>query len=172
MILKSFKVFLAISVLALIMTSSVFSQEKDETEFGVGVQFAFPAYGISGVIDLADNFAAQGIIGAFGDLKTYAGRGIYRFQTETYWNTYGYGMVGAWSYPWTKIDENYNLVEKNEITLGYGAGVGVEYNWQSLSSNLPPIWWNLEIGVGSVQFDEANYDFSTFMFGTGAHFRF
>ena len=159
-----------ISIL-LLVSSVAFAQEEKETKFGIGFQSSFPAYGISGMLDVGPNISVQGILGAFGDLKTFAGRGIYRFRKEPYWNTYGYGMIGVWSYPWYKW-EGWNFVEKTETTMGFGAGVGIDYNWQGWSPDLPPIWWNLELGIGMVEFEDADYNFSTIMFGVGVHYRF
>ena len=155
----------------LLVSNIAFAQGEKETKFGIGFQSSFPAWGISGMMDVADNVSVQGILGAFGDLKTYAGRGIYRFRKEPKWNTYGYGMIGAWSYPWYKW-EGWNLVEETETTIGFGAGVGIEYDWRAWMPDLPPVWWNLKIGVGMIEFEEADYDLSTFMVGCGGHYRF
>ena len=161
-------------LLVLLFASNVaFAQEQKETKFGMGFQSSFPAWGISGMMDVAPNISVQGILGLFGDLRTYAGRGIYRFTKEPYWNTYGYGMIGAWSYPWLEYDwVAQRWVERTETAMGFGAGAGVEYNWQAWERNLPPIWWNAEVGIGMVEFEEALYEFSTFMIGVGAHYRF
>ena len=78
--------------------------------------------------------------------------------------------LGMWRYPYSKWDANGNWVEETETAMGFGAGGGIEYNWQAFAPDLPPIWWNLEAGIGSVPLDY--YNFSAFMIGLGAHYRF
>lgn len=166
---RCISLFIATATVSLFFLVGVASaQEQKETKFGVG----FQGWGISGMMDVSDKVSVQGILGMFGDLRTYAGRGIYRFRREPLWNAYGYGMVGMWSGSYSKWDAyRGDYVEETETAMGFGAGGGIEYNWQAFSPNLPPIWWNLEAGIGSVGFDHYN-DFSAFMFGGGAHYRF
>jgi len=156
-----------------LFANNLFAQEQKETKFGVGFQSTFPVWGLSGTADVSDKIALEGILGIFGDLKTYAGRVIYRLKKETYWNAYGYGMLGAWSYPGFKIGTDYLSTEKTtETVMGYGAGAGIEYGLKALNSNLPPLFFNLEIGLGSVNFKEIDYNLSSFMVGAGVHYRF
>lgn len=163
---------LPIALSVFLLTSSLaLAQKEEETKFGIGFQSAFPAWGISGMMDVSDEFSVQGILGAFGDLKTYAGRGIYRFEKKPNYNTYGYGMVGAWSYTGFEIGSGFQLKETTETVMGFGAGVGIEYDWRVFAPELPPIMWNLEIGLGSVKFGNVDFSFSTLMVGAGAHYR-
>ena len=150
-------------------------QEGAETRFGVGFQSSWPAWGLSGMVDVNDRIAVQGIVGFIGDLKTYAGRGIFRFRREDKWNAYGYAMVGAWSYTGAKISVVYPYIEETtETAMGFGGGIGIEYDWRNWMtvSDLPSIMWNFEIGLANVNFDEVDYNFSSFTFGVGAHYRF
>jgi hypothetical protein len=164
---------LLLTIAALLWTGIVFSQGKEkESKFAIGFQDCFPTFGISGMINLDKNLSIQGIVGFLGDLKSYGGRVLYRFTVEDYWNAYAYGMLGAWSYTGFAIDDEWHLTETTETVFGFGGGVGIEYSMQALSPKLPPIFWNLEVGVGSVSFSEVDYDFSAFMLGCGAHFRF
>jgi len=164
------KCVLLLTIAALLWTGIVFSQEKEkESKFALGFQTCFPAWGVSGMINLDKNLSIQGIVGFFGSLNTYAGRVLYRFTQEDYWNAYAYGMLGAWSYTGFVIND---LTTTTETVFGFGGGVGIEYSMQALSPKLPPIFWNLEAGISSVSFSEVAYDFSTFMIGCGAHFRF
>lgn len=140
------------------------AQDRDDLKFGVGFQSSFPAYGISGSMDVNENITAQAIIGFFGSLKTYAGRGLYRFKKEQHWEMYGYGMIGAW---------NYGFLGVSETVLGFGAGAGLEYDWRAFNPDLPPLFWNIELGIGFVDFsDEVNYNFSTLLIGIGVYYRF
>jgi hypothetical protein len=135
----------------------------ESTKYGVGFQGTWPAYGISGMMDINEEISAQAIVGFFGNLNTFAARGLYRFQNEDYWNLYGFGMVGAWSY---------SVGSLSETSPGFGLGGGISYDWRAFDPNLPPLFWNLELGIGFVNFDEVDYNFSTILFGAGVHYRF
>jgi hypothetical protein len=135
----------------------------EPTKFGVGFQGTWPAYGLSGMMDVTEDISAQAIIGFFGSLNTFAARGLYKFQKEDYWNLYGFGMVGVWSY---------SVGSLSETVPGFGLGGGISYDWRAFDENLPPIFWNLELGLGFVNFDEVDYSFSTVLFGAGLHYRF
>ncbi len=166
----------AMALLLSLGPGAALAAEDVGTKYGVGFQSSFPAWGLSGMVDLNDQISVQGILGFIGDLKTYAGRGIYRFRREDKWNAYGYGMVGAWSYTGYQITSvfPYTTKETTETVMGFGAGVGIEYDWRAWlnNSDMPPIMWNVEIGIANVNFDEVDYDFSSFVFGVGAHYRF
>ncbi len=77
-----------LTVLSFLLLAStvVLAQEEPRGRIGVGFQASFPAWGFSGMVDLTNKLSIQGIFGLLGDLKTYAGRGIYRFKVEPYWN--------------------------------------------------------------------------------------
>jgi|GEM_PF-599946 len=151
--------------------------EQDETEetvietykYGAGFQGSFPASGLSGMMNVTDEVAIQAILGIFGNLRTLAGRGLYKFQEEDYWDLYGYGMIGVWSYQGFAIANNNR---QRETVLGLGAGAGFQYDWRAYNPEFPPIAWNIELGIGFVDFKEVNYNFSTIMFGAGVHYRF
>ncbi|GAB4370747.1 MAG: hypothetical protein Kow0042_13140 [Calditrichia bacterium] len=178
--LNRFFGLLLVVFLVLSVAGVVFAQEKPgaeikadkETKYGVGFQATFPAYGISGMMDINEMISAQGIVGFFGNLNTYAVRGLYRFQQKNFWDLYGYGMVGAWSYTGLKVSNGSKLEETTETVLGFGAGVGIEYDWRGWNSELPPLFWNLELGLGFANFDAVDYNFSTLLFGAGVHYRF
>lgn len=156
------------------------NQEEKKTKFGIGFQVSYPAWGISGMLDVTPNVSIQGILGPLGDLKTYAGRGIYKFKKGPYWNAYGYGMLGAWSYQPVADFYSGGLLYmgtkgETETIVGFGAGAGIEYDWRGLGagfSDLPPIWWSTEIGLGKLDFKKSEQDYSGIWFGVGAHYRF
>ena len=135
---------------------------RNEFRYGVGFQGSFPAWGLSGMMTLNETISVQAILGLLGTLNTVAGRGLYTFREEQHWDAYGYGMVGYWSYRTSGIS--------SDNALGFGAGAGIQYDWRAFDENLPPIYWNIELGFGVVNLD--NYNFSTIMFGTGVHYRF
>ena len=151
-------------------TDEISSDEAqiERFRYGVGFQGSFPASGLSGMMNVTDEIAIQAIVGLFGNLRTFAGRGLYKFQEDQFWDLYGYGMAGAWSYRGFTINNN----RQTETVLGLGAGVGFQYDWRAFNPDFPPIAWNIELGLGFVDFKEVNYNFSTIMFGAGVHYRF
>ncbi len=179
--MKKFKKHIMVSAILLIIlisSVSVFAQKNQEekkTKFGIGLQNLSPAWGISGMLDITPDMSIQGIIDPLGNLKMYTGKGIYRFKKGPSWSAYGYGMAGAWShYPYYDV-VGWNVVKKTETIVGFGAGAGIEYDWRGLSadfSNFPLIWWNIEIGLGKIDFKKSGVDFSGIMIGGGLHYRF
>lgn len=151
---------------------------QNQMKYGIGFQSSFPAYGVSGMYNVNEKSSIQVVLGPVGKLKTFAGRVLYRFNRKIFphkYNVYGYGMVGFWSYTgygyyhWDAYWGRWRWGEKTETVPGFGAGVGLEYFFEDF---LPEVGWNLEIGFGIVDFKEVRYDFSTFMFGIGAHYYF
>lgn len=125
------------------------------------------------MLDITPNVSIQGILGPLGNLKMYAGKGIYRVIKTSAGNIYGYGMIGAWSYPLL----SWNSKEGTETVMGFGAGIGLEVNlkalYPNLFSNLSPISCNAEIGLRSVKFKEASCYFPIpISIGAGIHYRF
>lgn len=144
-----------------VQTQSAEQQDAESPTLGLGFQSSFPAYGLSLMVDVTEVASLQGIVGFFGTLNTYAARGLYRFNRETYHDFYGYGMVGGWSYAGI------------ETVPGGGVGAGFEGDIRGLNpeGDLPPLFFNFELGLGFVNFDQAAYNFSTLMFGVGVHYR-
>lgn len=150
-------------IMVFVIFTNGFAQDRSDTKYGVGFQGSFPAYGISGMMDINETISAQAIIGFFSHLKTYAARGLYRFRQEDNWNLYGYGMIGIW---------NYGAFGVSETVVGFGAGAGIEYDWRAFDPDLPPLFWNIELGLGVANFDKVAYDFNTLLIGVGVHYRF
>ncbi len=136
--------------------------ELEPTRFGVGFQSTWPAWGLSGMMDINETITAQAILGFFGNFTTVSGRGLYHFRQEEFWDMYGYGMLGLWRY-------NTRFITA-ESSLGIGAGAGIQYDWRALDPNLPPIYWNIELGISFFNFEHYNFNFISF--GTGVHYRF
>lgn len=157
--MKFFTYFVMLLLVCLFITPPADAVERGT--YGVGFQSSFPAWGLSGMMDLNPDVSLQAIIGFLGNLNTFAGRGLYRFHHEDFWNAYGYGMLGLWTY---------SLLGQSESAIGFGFGAGLEYDWRGFNEDLPPLFWNLELGVGIVNLDL--YNFSSFMLGVGVHYRF
>ena len=154
--------FLILVFVLLLTSGTAFAQDQEEGKYKIGFQASFPSYGLSGIMKVNEKVSVQGVAAPFGEVTTFAVRGLYRFRDEPGWNAYGYGSVGMYNYTAGSIDEN---------TTGFGAGVGIEYDWQSrFSEEAPPLTSNIEIGIGSV--DLEYYEYSSFSFGVGTHYKF
>jgi hypothetical protein len=133
--------------------------------FGVGFQSSWPSYGISGIYDVSETVSAQAVVGAFGTVTNFSGRGIYRFMRDEVYNLYGFGTAGVWRYNAPGLDEN---------VIGLGGGTGLELDWRRIfannETNFPPIFSTIEIGIVHANFDF--YNFSSFSMGGGIHYRF
>lgn len=140
-------------------------QPEANPRYAVGFQSAFPAYGISGMMNVGDQIAVQGVVGAFGTLSTFSGRGIYRFQQNGTYNLYGFGTAGVW---------RWSSGSFNESSLGVGGGGGLELDWRRIFSNsettFPPLMSSLDIGFTAANFD--TYNFNALTLGAGFHYRF
>lgn len=106
---------------------------SDGKTWGVGLQ-AVPGIdgGVAVTKDINYRVSLQGVLG-LGRFPTVLGRARYAFLTKQWVDLYGYGAVG--------IDDG------TELTAG--AGAGVEWDWRNLSPDLPPVSFNLEVGVSN-----------------------
>lgn len=156
---------------------SVFAQDDDtdnpgyghKTKYGIGLQYSSPVYGFSGMMDINQKITIQAMVGFYTDLLAIGGKVRYKFQQTKYWNIYGYGLIGpAW---FTSLKEP-TFEEMTESTIFFGLGAGFEYDWKAWSQNLPPIYWNFEIGYSHMNFSDLNYDESGILFGGGIHYMF
>ncbi len=149
-------------VLSIALTGS---SQANDSKFRLGLQGAQFASGISGVMEIANPLALQGIVDV--GANAVAIRVLGRFTQKQFWNAYGQGTVGLWndeqSSPWGwQDDEKWH---ENNHGLGLGVGIGVEYDWRGLSASLPPIGWNIELGASVIP--GFNFDF-----GIGVHWMF
>lgn len=104
----------------------------------IGFYIGYPIGGITGIYNPNGQLGLQGIVDVMGNRQSFSGRVLYRFLTRERTNTFGYGMVGG-----------FEGIDDNSFGLGFGAGAGVEYSWQSFSESLPPIWGSAELGITS-----------------------
>ena len=137
----------------------------EEGSIGVGYQFTWPASGISARYGLADEIDVQGVVGFFGIYNTYAARGLYRFDTE--YPTYAYGTLGLFTaedYVCRPFGTTTECGDETETTLGFGAGVGLEYQFEEI-----PVVWNIELGFHVIKFDELDevYNYTGMTVGFG-----
>ena len=171
---KCLSSILILVFILLLAQSSVLAQE--EGKYKIGFMASFPSYGLSGIMKINDKVSVQGILAPMGDLSSYSVRGLYKIQEEETWHTYSYGSIGIWKHEYEEVVNSsnyYNLTTetKTESAVGFGAGVGIEYDWSIwYGEDFPPISSSLEIGFGSVGLD--NYEYSAISIGAATHYKF
>ncbi|MFB6272692.1 MAG: hypothetical protein ABEL51_07345 [Salinibacter sp.] len=133
-------------------------EPRKSPKYGIGFQWAAPAFGVSGTYDFTNRITGQAVLGFIGGLQTYAARGLYRFKRKEALSLYGYGTIGAWRYSGALTSSS---------ALGLGGGVGVEYGWGQ-------IYGNLELGFVGLDGELAGYNdsFSSVTYGIGLHYKF
>ncbi len=131
--------------------------------FGLGVTSSWPAYGLSGTMQVSETLTAEALLGFLGTVTNFGGRVWYRFKRDVDYDLYGYGAASLY---------RYDYVIDTESVLGLGGGAGIEAGLQRLfdDADFPPIFVNAEVGLAFANFQY--YNFSTFIFGAGIHYRF
>lgn len=125
-------------------------------KYAVGLQSGFTGTGVSGKYFMSDKMAANLIVsGGFG-FSTLTGRGLFTFAEEDVFDVYGIGEVGMW------------ILSGADTYFSLGAGVGVVADWSHWIEDVEPIYWNLEIGVGSA----LGYTYTPIRASIGVHYRF
>ncbi len=157
---------------------SVSAVDEDATvglqggKFGVGFASSWPSYGLSGTYQMSETLTAEAVVGFFGSIRSFGARGWYRFNRNTNYDLYGYGTINLYQYDYTTVNAAFRVVDETESVLGLGGGAGIEAGIQTLFKDrtLPPIFLNWEVGIAIASFDY--YNFSSFVFGGGLHYRF
>lgn len=134
------------------------TEVRERPKYGIGLQWAAPAFGVSGMYNFTNRITGQAVLGFIGGLQTYAARGLYRFKRQKTLSLYGYGTLGAWRYSGALTSSS---------ALGFGGGVGVEYGWGQL-------YGNLEMGYVGLSGELAGYNdsSSSVTYGIGIHYKF
>ncbi len=161
-------VALALTVASCLATPDVaFAQGGTDSPFSLGVQSSWPSYGISGRYEISEKAMVQGVIGALGTVSNFSARLLYDLQQEEKYDLYAYGSVGMWRWGGSQA-------LASETAVGFGGGVGVEFELQELfapdDEDFPPLYWSIEIGANIANFE--NYSFSSFAIGGGLHWAF
>jgi len=161
---------LSVAFLAAVCSTTTYAAEKKESlkdkfsgnTIGLGYQFSSSLHGLSATMDLSDKVTGQAILGLFGDISHVTARARYHLASDQDWDAYGYASLGLLHFDDSDFD--------SETTLAVGGGIGMEYDWQHISADLPPIRWSFELDFNTADFD--NHDLSQFSIGIGAHYRF
>jgi hypothetical protein len=129
-----------------------------------GFQSSWPSHGLSVKMDFNDKVTGQAVVGFFGDLNNYSVRGIYKFKKEAFYNLYGYGSLGLWTW-----DSDYASWD-DESVVGFGGGAGFEYDLRGIDRSFIPLFVNAELGLNIANFDHYNYN--SIGLGLGVHYKF
>jgi hypothetical protein len=156
---------IGVTTLILLVSLAGNSQASEDSKYRLGLQGTLFVGGLSGVMEISNPWALQGVID-FG-VDAFAFRVLNRFHEEQYWNAYGQGTLGIWGgdghRSWGRWRNNGPNNDNND--LGLGLGIGVEYDWRGLSASLPPIGWNIEVGASIIP----DFDLDI---GLGVHWKF
>lgn len=174
--------FVPLLILGLLFTGAqlVSAQEvSDPTigsqggRFGIGFASSWPAYGISGTMHFNERITGEAVLGFLGTISNLGGRAWYRFNRQTNYDLYGYAAASLYQYRYNAFDPlTLGTRKETENVIGIGGGAGIETGLRALfkDETLPPIFFNWEIGLALANFDY--YNFSSFVFGGGIHYRF
>ena len=143
-------------VLALLSTTV----DAKEGEFLIGLE----SYGLSAKYDVTDKITAQGIVGVWGydNLTTMTARGLYKFHEKENYDFYGYGAISSWSWDNAYYDET---------VIGFGAGVGAEYDIRGIDPDFIPLYVSADLGFQVASFEHYG-GFSGLGIGFGIHYKF
>ena len=150
-------IFLPLAMLLLFSTKI----NAKEGDFYAGLE----SYGLSAKYDVTNKVTAQGIIGVWGyqnNLTSITGKGIYKFKEKGHYDLYGYGAITSWSW-----DNGY----QDETVIGFGAGVGAEYDIRGIDPDFIPLYLSGNIGLQVASFKYYS-GFSGLGLGFGLHYKF
>ncbi len=155
----------ALAVVAILGTASqVTAADFSDKNLYAGFQSSWPSHGLSLKMDFSDKITGQAVVGFLGELNNYAVRGLYKFKKEQFYNMYGFGSLGLWTW-----DSDF-VGWDDESVIGLGGGAGIEYDIRGLDRTLPPLFVNAELGLNIASFD--HYNFSSVGLGVGLHYKF
>lgn len=139
--------------------------------YGLGFGSAWPAYGLSGTLQISETITGEVVLGFFGAVSNFGGRVWYRFNRNEKYDIYAYGGAGVYRY--TGLDGFLLGSSVSESVLGLGFGAGVEAGLPKLfdDEDFPPIFVNAELGLAIASFEYYG-GFSSLSLGFGAHYRF
>jgi len=169
--------FAYLFVILLSSTNLVFSQSTDDEpekgDWGIGIQSTYPFYGASMLLNIKDRIGVQGIYGLNNNINSYSGRLLFVFTKKSNHNIYAYGLIGKFNYTTIEIEitNRFEIKRVTESILGYGYGLGLEYT--QVGSTDIPLWLNLEIGYGNIDFKrDLVINSSAIRLGAGLHYYF
>ena len=162
---------LALGTILVLATTQATANDVTNTLSEKGIYLGFQSaslsysHGLSAKMDFTDKITGQAILGFLGTFNTYTARGLYKFNQDRFYNMYGYGSVGLWSWDGGRYWDD-------ETSMTFGGGAGFEYDIRGLGADKNfPVFINAELGLNIVNFD--NYgSVSTLGLGIGVHYKF
>lgn len=137
--------------------------------YGLGFASSWPAYGISGTLQVSETITGEAVLGFFGTVSSFGGRLWYRFNRNMKYDLYGYGGLSV--YHWNGVNSAFLDVSENVLGVGFGAGIESGLPKLFDDEEFPPIFINAELGLAFASFKYYS-NFSSFILGVGAHYRF
>ncbi len=139
--------------------------------YGLGFGSAWPAYGLSGTLQINETITGEAVLGFFGAVSNFGGRVWYRFNRNEQYDIYAYGCAGVYRYKGLDGFLLGNSVSESVLGLGFGAGVEAGLPKLFDDEDFPPIFVNAELGLAIASFEYYG-GFSSLSLGFGAHYRF
>ena len=158
--IKHIKVLSIVAILGL--TTQASAADFSNKNLYAGFQSSWPSHGLSVKMDFTDKVTGQAVIGFLGDLNNYSVRGLYKFKKDKFYDMYGYGSLGLWTWD--------SSIYASESVVGVGGGAGFEYDLRGLDSSFIPLFVSAELGLNIASFD--HYNFSSVGIGVGLHYKF
>jgi opacity protein-like surface antigen len=161
-----------IFTMALALITFKASAQDGNRTIGVGVQTAFPVYGLSAKIGITDQIVAQAVIAPFSgssgsvgySINFYGARGIYRFsEPDKMAVPYAFAGVGL-------IRSTLNLGSSSSSSnlLGWSLGAGLEF-FPGFLDNLGA---SVEVGYGAMNVGNLGVSLAALTYGVGIHYYF
>ena len=135
----------------------------------LGVQYTNPSFGLSAKFDLLDDFAIQAIVDFIGDINLYEGRGVFAFEKTRDYSLYVYGGLGFWVYNYISSANSYKSYNYR-TSIGFGGGVGAEFELKRFNPKLPPLTITTELGLRMLNLE--HYNVVPIGFGIGVYYKF
>lgn len=137
-------------------------------KYGVGFQSTWPAWGLSGQMDINDKISGQLTFGSVDDTNVYSLRGLYNLKKSSEpfaHNYYGFAAVGSETY--STVDLYGDTSRESTFIFGFGAGV------EGAPFKNAPVWLSFEMSVSFASFDNYSGSYGPGLnMGIGAHYRF
>lgn len=166
--MKQLSPFLIILLLT-INGQAQFGQQNKNHTWGMGFQTTYPFSGISLKVNFSKYFGIQGMFGLEANNSQSSIRTLFRYPVNQEHELYIVAQAGKYYYEGISFGD-IDLIKAEEI-FGYGFGFGTEYNTGNLIKDLP-LWFNLEVVYGKLDFKNVIFENKEITFGAGLHYYF
>ncbi|MCB1047978.1 MAG: hypothetical protein KDC10_12335 [Calditrichaeota bacterium] len=131
----------------------------------VGLQSGVPG-GISIKHEINEQWTAQLLLDVLRSnnlVTSYGGRINYTFRDEHTWQAFCYGSLAYYSLDWWYYHES---------AFGFGAGCGVEWDFEELIDLPVPLFASVDLGLAMISFPEYGAGVGGLFLGFGLHYQF